>query len=178
MILVQRVPRLRRKAKGRSSASQPSPKQAAEAKSERIPLRERPHPNFYENDIFRSIKERNFFSKSYNSSGDFPNDFVDNGDGTVTDRVTKLMWQKEGASPEAFFGAALEYVQELNAKKFGGYTIGGCQRLKSFVLYWNLIQTEMGQHIDTVFAGSTHDSWSSDQLTRNGSEVCSRCIFW
>lgn len=144
------------------------PKKAPEVKFVRITLRERPEQNFYENDLFKMIKDRNFFSKSYNPSGDFPNDFVDNGDGTVTDRVTKLMWQKEGASPEAFFGAALEYVQELNAKKFGGYTDWRLPTIEELCSLLEPIQTEMGQHIDTVFAGSIYDSWSSDRLTRYG----------
>ena len=45
-------------------------------------------------DIETVVKNFNFFDKEINEKGDFPNDFVDNGDGTVTDRATGLMWEE------------------------------------------------------------------------------------
>ena len=49
-------------------------------------------------DIKSMLTKFNFFDRTKNMAGAFVNDFVDNGDETVTDRVTGLMWQKEGSS--------------------------------------------------------------------------------
>lgn len=48
-------------------------------------------------DIETVVKNYNFFDKELNEKGDFPNDFVDNGDGTITDRATGLMWEQKGS---------------------------------------------------------------------------------
>lgn len=44
--------------------------------------------------------------------------FVDNGDGTVTDKKTKLMWQKGDNGEEVIFDKAKEYCGTL---ELGGY---------------------------------------------------------
>ncbi len=75
-----------------------SPEIVSDAESERAapkhPLRSEPR-TISDDDVRVMIKTHNFFSKKYgrtkewcNESGDFQNDFVDNRDGTVTDRVT------------------------------------------------------------------------------------------
>ena len=46
------------------------------------------------------------------------NRFVDNGDGTVTDTESRLMWQKGDNGKEVTFGEALEYCETL---RLGGY---------------------------------------------------------
>jgi hypothetical protein len=139
------------------------PKEATEAKIERITLRNTPDRNLYENDVYRMIKRRNFYSKSQNPSGDFPNALVDNGDGTVTDRVTGLMWQKDGTSDEVSFDAALKYVQELNAKRFAGYSDWRLPTIEELCSLLEPGQNKRGQHIDMVFSGSIFACWSSDQ---------------
>jgi len=147
-----------------------APKQAAEAKPKSVTLRNTPSLNFSENDLYRSIKEHNFFSKSYNSTGDFVNDFVDNGDGTVTDRVTGLMWQKEGTTSEVSFGGAQQYVQGLNTNRFRGFADW---RLPTAEELCSLLEpglSQRGQHIDIVFSPSTLACWSSDQRVLYGSK--------
>ena len=56
--------------------------------------------------------------------------FVDNGDGTVTDRATRLIWQKTDSNylPVGSYSGyltweqAFEYVREMNKRKVSGYT--------------------------------------------------------
>jgi hypothetical protein len=139
------------------------PKAGTEAKLKRITLRNTPDQNFYESNLYNTIKDHNFFSKSQNSSGDFLNDFVDNGDGTVTDRVTGLMWQREGTSSEVSLGAGLEYVQELNANRFGGYANWRLPTIEELCSLLEPGQNQRGQHIDMVFSGSIFACWSSDK---------------
>ena len=40
--------------------------------------------------------------------------FVDNGDGTISDTKTRLMWQKEGSQERLNYAQAEEFVAELN----------------------------------------------------------------
>ena len=56
-----------------------------------------------------------------NPDGNFNNLFQDNGDGTVTDRASHLMWEKGGSLEKVTFLDALKYVQELNRKTFAGH---------------------------------------------------------
>jgi len=52
--------------------------------------------------------------------------FKDNGDGTITDHETGLMWKQtdsyQDSSKWMTWFQALEYTQKLNDKKFGGYS--------------------------------------------------------
>ena len=73
-------------------------------------------------DIKSMLTKFNFFDRTKNMAGAFVNDFVDNVDGTVTDRVTGLMWQEEGSSEGMTWANAKEYVNKLNSGKFSGYS--------------------------------------------------------
>ena len=139
------------------------PKEVTEPKFKRITLRSTPDQNYYENELYNSIKAHNFYSKSRNPSGDFPNHLVDNGNGTVTDRVTGLMWQKEGNSFEVSFSAASEYVKELNASRFAGYTNWRLPTTEELCSLLEPGENKRGQHIDMVFAGNIFACWSSDE---------------
>jgi hypothetical protein len=50
------------------------------------------------------------------------NDFVDNGDGTITDRATGLMWTKNDSGYCMNWEEALEYVQKMNEQNYLGYS--------------------------------------------------------
>lgn len=141
------------------------PKEAAEAKHRRITLRNTPDQNFSESNLYKMIKDHNFFSKFQNPTGNFLNDFVDNGDGTITDRVTGIMWQKGGSQSELKFDATTEYVRELNEKRFGGYTNWRLPTIEELCSLLEPSQNKRGQHIDEVFAGNVSACWSSDLKT-------------
>ena len=46
--------------------------------------------------------------------------FIDNGDGTVTDRETNLIWQKGTAPERDIWPEAEKYIQQLNEAGFAG----------------------------------------------------------
>ena len=68
------------------------------AKSARVSLRSEAQENITIDYVKYIVKRYDFFDNKWNISGAFHNDFVDNGDGTVTDRTSGLMWQKNGSS--------------------------------------------------------------------------------
>jgi len=60
--------------------------------------------------------------------------FVDNGDGTVTDRLTGLMWIK-GDTEEMTWQAALDYVKRLNTGSHTDWRLPNVEELRSLVDY-------------------------------------------
>ncbi len=50
------------------------------------------------------------------------NDFLDNGDGTITDRATGFMWDQTGSSEGKNWETALAWVKEKNSEKYLGYS--------------------------------------------------------
>ncbi len=73
-------------------------------------------------DIKAMLKQYNFYDIDLNPSGNFENDFKDNGDGTITDRATGLMWERSGSEKLIRHDKLKSYVDELNRKQHLGYS--------------------------------------------------------
>ena len=66
------------------------------------------------------------------------NDFKDNGDGTIIDNATGLMWDQAGSSEEMTWEQALAYAQQKNAENYLGYNdwhLPNAKELQSIVDY-------------------------------------------
>lgn len=129
----------------------------------RFKLRDRPEKNLHEQDIQKMIWERNFFNNQCNPGGSFPNAFVDNGDGTITDKVTGLMWQKAGSPAELAFDAAGKYVQELNSNRFGGHGDWRLPTLEELCSLLEGTQNQSGKFMDKLFDPAASSCWSADE---------------
>ena len=113
-------------------------------------------------DIETVVKNCNFFDKELNEKGDFPNDFADNGDGTVTDRATGLMWEQKGSKKEKSHYYAKKHVKSLNKKKFAGYDDW---RIPTVEELYSLLEpnTNTQLYINPVFATKAYHCWSVDE---------------
>ena len=113
-------------------------------------------------DIRMVVKNFNFFDKELNEKGDFPNDFVDNGDGTVTDRATGLMWEQKGSKREKSHYYAKKHVKSLNKKKFAGYDDWRTPTVEEL---YSLLEpnTNKQLYINPVFATKAYHCWSTDE---------------
>jgi hypothetical protein len=135
-------------------------------------LRDTPK-DLWDYDIKRMIELYNFFEKDLNESGDFPNDFVDNGDGTITDRATGLMWEKGGSSSLLRYRNAQKYVPRLNRENFSGYSNW---RMPTLEELWSLMEpgvNERGQHISSLFEGKQSKCLTVDPTRRTANvELC------
>ncbi len=83
------------------------------------------------------------------------NNFKDNGNGTVTDLATGLMWVKEGDSIGMNWEDALNYIQELNSHNYLGYSdwrLPNAKELHSIVDYSRSPGTTNSAAIDSVFS--------------------------
>ena len=79
------------------------------------------------------------------------NKFVDNGDGTVTDLATGLMWQKADSGRGMDWESALKYAQDLSLAGHGDWRLPDAKELQSIVDYSRSPQTSNSPAIDPVF---------------------------
>jgi hypothetical protein len=104
--------------------------------------------------------------------------FLDNGDGTITDTKTELMWMKKDSY--LHFGHWLnwyevhDYIKQLNDEEFAFYSdwkLPTTEELKTLYEREKLNSSQLGRemkiHIDPVFAKKGSGSiWSSDENGR------------
>jgi len=86
------------------------------------------------------------------------NDFVDNGDGTITDNATGLMWQKDDSQTGLNWEEALNWVQQKNAENYLGHNdwrLPNVKELQSIVDYSRSPQATNSAAIDSIFNCST-----------------------
>ena len=88
-----------------------------------------------------------------------PARFIDNGDGTVTDTKTGLMWEKEGCKKSLIWNDAIASCNTLNLIKSRGYNdwrLPTIEELFSIVDY-----SRHDPAIDPVFECKSYGYWSS-----------------
>lgn len=67
------------------------------------------------------ISRQNFFDSHHNPAGHFENYLIDDGNGlTVTDKVTGIMWQRQGCDITSI-RRAKKYAEKINRQNFGGF---------------------------------------------------------
>lgn len=82
------------------------------------------------------------------------NEFVDNGDKTITDKATGLMWSQNDSGKGMNWEEALAWVQEKNTQNYLGYSdwrLPDAKELQSIVDYSRSPDTTDSAAIDPVF---------------------------
>lgn len=128
----------------------------------KISLRKEPKKMLSENTVRSMLRKHGFYEREWNPNGLFDNDFVDNGDGTVTDRATDLMWQKDGSPKPLTLKRATYYISSLNNKRFMGYSDWRMPTVEELA---SLIRGNVrrGLHINPLFTTKQSRCWSSDR---------------
>lgn len=126
------------------------PKKVADAEIQKIKLRDTQEV-LYPRNIKNMIQTYNFYIKKINEEGDFSNHFVDNSDGTITDSVTGLMWEKNGSSTLYQYYRAEKYILGLNNKEFAGYNNWRIPTLEELCSLLEREKNEKGLHISPLF---------------------------
>jgi len=87
------------------------------------------------------------------------NDFVDNGDGTVTDAATELMWQQADSGAGMNWEDALAYAEDLTLAGYDDWRLPSVKELQSIVDYTHSPNAtdpaDLGPAIDTDFFTTT-----------------------
>ncbi|TSA35333.1 MAG: DUF1566 domain-containing protein [Verrucomicrobiaceae bacterium] len=104
-------------------------------------------------------EEKTFFVQCLRGNPGYgKNDLRDNGDGTVTDRATGLVWSKDDSGTGMNWQSALAWVQKMNAAKFLGHDdwrLPNVKELQSIVDYTRSPDTTHSAAIDPVFHCTT-----------------------
>ena len=79
------------------------------------------------------------------------NNFVDNGDGTITDLSTGLMWQKEDSKQGMNWENALAHAENLNLAGYNDWRLPNAKELQSIVDYSRSPSTHNSAAIDPIF---------------------------
>jgi hypothetical protein len=141
----------------------------------KLSLRKEPKKNLLENAVWVMLRTINFYERKLNPNGRFDNDFVDNGDGTVTDRATGLMWQKDGSPKPLTLKRATYYIYSLNHKRFMGHSDWRMPTVEELA---SLIEGNVrkGLHINPLFTTKQSRCWSSDSGFVEDKELKDVCI--
>lgn len=83
-------------------------------------------------------------------------DFINNGDGTITDKAHRLMWTIEATPDERSLGGAVEVCK--NVKNAGGYNDW---RVPTIEELWTLWTEETPCHFPSIFQGKCWRYWTS-----------------
>jgi len=99
--------------------------------------------------------DKTFFVMYVRGNTDYGvNDFVDNGDGTIIDNATGLMWSQTDNGEGMVWEDALEWVQEKNEEDYLGYSdwrLPNAKELQSIVDYSRSPATTNSAAIDSIF---------------------------
>ena len=91
------------------------------------------------------------------------NDFVDNGDGTITDRATGLMWMTRDSRRTMNWQQALEYAENLDYAGYDDWRLPNVKELHSIVDYRRAPDasspSDRGPAIDPIFDLTSPESW-------------------
>ena len=99
--------------------------------------------------------------------------FVDNGNQTISDSKSNLMWVKSDSFAEFGYGInwfeANDYIEDLNEKKFAGFDdwrLAGLDEAKSLFAFTVSNRDKDGAeiHIDPLFeTGGGHNTWTYEE---------------
>ncbi|MCP4645079.1 MAG: DUF1566 domain-containing protein [bacterium] len=99
--------------------------------------------------------DKTFFVICCRGNSDYgANDYANNGDGTVTDSATGLMWQQADSGSGLTWEAALSYAENLTLGGHNDWRLPNAKELQSIVDYARSPDTTASPAIDPVF-GST-----------------------
>jgi len=122
-----------------------------------------------EEDVRAMLLKYDFYSSCWTYNADFCNPyggldnfFIDNGDGTVTDHATNLMWQKSGSLKVMIWREAKEYVQHLNHQSFAGYSDWRLPTVEELASVMERSWKNEDLFIERVFDKKQKNCWSAD----------------
>ncbi len=111
--------------------------------------------------------DKTFYVQCVRGAGYGVNDFLDNGDATITDRATALMWTKTDSGIGMSWQDALAWAQTKNAENHLGHSdwrLPNAKELQSIVDYTRSPDTTSSAAIDPLFTctGITNEAGKAD----------------
>jgi hypothetical protein len=135
---------------------------------EPVALRSQPKDLAHEG-VQSLLVDNNFYATCWtyngdfcNPNGDFINSYVNNNNGTVTDRRTGLMWQQSGSPEELTWPKAADYIKELNKKGYGGHSDWRLPTVDELASLMERSWLNEDLFVDPIFSSEQKYCWSSD----------------
>jgi len=118
------------------------------------------------------------------------NDFQDNGDGTITDNATGLMWTQNDDGEGMIWEDALSYAENFEFAGYDDWRLPNAKELQSILDYTRAPSVTNSPAVDPLFnctvitdegggdnypfywTGTTHASWQEDAPGGFGAYVC------
>lgn len=119
------------------------------------------------NDVKAMLKERGFFEKYYNKSGDFKNHFqvkTINQAKIVVDYATGLIWHQFGSESYMSTERARLWLEELNKQEYAGYSDWRRPTLEEAASLLENKESRFGLFINEVFASEQRFIWTGDRF--------------
>jgi len=96
------------------------------------------------------------------------NKFQNNGDGTILDSTTGLMWEQSGSEKGLCLKDVPAYVKEMNIKKLGGFKDWRLPTMEELLSLMEIGANKWGLHINLIFDEEQWWIWSSDLRSGGG----------
>lgn len=103
-----------------------------------------------------------FFTRYVRGNSYGSNDFVDNGDGTIMDQDTGLMWQKSDSGQGMIWKDALSYSENLEIAGYSDWRLPNAKELQSIIDYSRCPDVTSSAAIDPIFEISTITNEAGD----------------
>ena len=98
-----------------------------------------------------SSREKKFFARYVRGAPQGENDFIDNGNGTITDRVTGLMWMQKDSGKSMNWQQALMYAENLVFAGYDDWRLPNAKELQYIVDYTRSPNTTNSPAVDPIF---------------------------
>jgi hypothetical protein len=155
-------------------ASNPAPSTPV---SSGAPIQLRANPiDLSETAAKKMLSDYGFFDSGWNQQGRFKGELADNGDGTLSDRKTELIWQQGGSDRTMTWAEAKSWIKELNQRE--GRTGKERWRLPTLEEAASLLRHEQNDanlYIDGLFDPKQSYIWTADA---KGSSAAWRVHFY
>lgn len=119
-------------------------------------------------DVKNMIKQHDFFDYTLNRNANgFANKFelqIHNREEIVIDKATGLIWQKSGSLSRMNYSNAVDWIENLNRKKYAGKNDWRLPTLEEAMSLIEPVKTQ-NLYIDSIFDNRQTDIWTSSFLT-------------
>lgn len=106
----------------------------------------------------RQSREKKFYVRYVRGQEYGKNDFVDNGDGTITDRTTGLQWMKKDSGKGMNWQDAIQYANKLNYARHNDWRLPNIKELQYIVDYSRSPDTTASAAINSIFQTTVIDN--------------------
>jgi len=100
---------------------------------------------------FNSPREKKFYARYVRGKPYGSNKFIDNSNGTVTDKATGLMWMKNDSGKSMNWQEALSYAENLQLAGYSDWRLPNAKELQYIVDYSRSPDTTNSPAIDPIF---------------------------